>query len=347
MNETLTLNRTRTSFRASRVPARMPWHSSRSVDVVTAIAGLGLGATIAMAITAESWSALNAPGGWLTFGGRHRRAGRDVSDAHRGSAGGPRPGRGADARARRADALAPPACSMDARADRCPRNAHHVRLCGERQDRGAASVRPAADHLSGHPHGHRRIRAARDGRIHVGADRQAADALRDLVGRPPLHVSGARAVLLPPARQRGVMFVGHPLERVFWTALFIGTAGVVFAYRILLPIWRSTFHQLRVAAVQPEGPGVVSRPARGQAPAAHADRRWPVHPAADPQARTVVAGAPLLGVGAAGRPLPARSRSRTSATTAAGSLHSSPAHASRSRARTAPSRVPRARVTAS
>jgi ferredoxin-NADP reductase len=56
----------------------------------------------------------------------------------------------------------------------------------------------------------------------------------------------------------GSMFVGHPLTRVFWTALFIGTAGVVFAHRIVLPIWRSSFHQLRVAEVHPEGPGVVS-----------------------------------------------------------------------------------------
>jgi ferredoxin-NADP reductase len=56
----------------------------------------------------------------------------------------------------------------------------------------------------------------------------------------------------------GVMFLGHPLARVFWMALWIGTAGVVFAYRILLPIWRSTFHQLRVASVQQETADVVS-----------------------------------------------------------------------------------------
>ncbi len=56
----------------------------------------------------------------------------------------------------------------------------------------------------------------------------------------------------------GAMFIGHPIARLFWTGLFIGTAGVVFAYRILLPSWRSTFHQLRVAAVRREGPGVVS-----------------------------------------------------------------------------------------
>jgi ferredoxin-NADP reductase len=56
----------------------------------------------------------------------------------------------------------------------------------------------------------------------------------------------------------GVMFLGHPLARVFWMALWIGTAGVVLAYRILLPIWRSTFHQLRVASVHPETADVVS-----------------------------------------------------------------------------------------
>ncbi len=33
----------------------------------------------------------------------------------------------------------------------------------------------------------------------------------------------------------GASFVGHPVARMFWTALWIGTAGIVVAYRILLP----------------------------------------------------------------------------------------------------------------
>ena len=106
----------------------------------------------------------------------------------------------------------------------------------------------------------------------------------------------------------GAMFVGHPLARVLLDGAVLGTAGVVLAYRILLPLWRSTRHQLRVAAVAPDAPGVVSVVLEGKRLRLHADRRGPVHPAAVPQTRPVVAGAPLLGLRAARRPLPADHR---------------------------------------
>ena len=56
----------------------------------------------------------------------------------------------------------------------------------------------------------------------------------------------------------GAAFVGHPLDRVWWTALWVATAGTVVAYRILMPLWRSCYHQLKVVGVREEGPGVVS-----------------------------------------------------------------------------------------
>jgi ferredoxin-NADP reductase len=56
----------------------------------------------------------------------------------------------------------------------------------------------------------------------------------------------------------GASFVGHPVARTWWTALWIATAGTVLVYRVLLPLWRTLFHRLRVVAVQPEAPGVVS-----------------------------------------------------------------------------------------
>jgi predicted ferric reductase len=58
--------------------------------------------------------------------------------------------------------------------------------------------------------------------------------------------------------QTGVMFLGHPLVRIFWIGLWAGGAAVVIASRILLPIARNFKHQLRVAAVQEEAPGVYS-----------------------------------------------------------------------------------------
>lgn len=62
----------------------------------------------------------------------------------------------------------------------------------------------------------------------------------------------------------GASFVGHPLARLWWTALWLGTLGVVVASRVGLPVWRSLRHRVRVVAVTPEGPGVVSILMRGR-----------------------------------------------------------------------------------
>lgn len=56
----------------------------------------------------------------------------------------------------------------------------------------------------------------------------------------------------------GVSFVGHPLARAFWIAIWASTAGVVLVFRVGLPVWRSLYHRLRVVTVREEAPGVVS-----------------------------------------------------------------------------------------
>src|SRR4051794_22068396 len=61
----------------------------------------------------------------------------------------------------------------------------------------------------------------------------------------------------------GASFVGHPVARLWWTALWLGTLAVVVASRIGLPVWRSLRHRVRVVGVTPEGPGVVSVLLRG------------------------------------------------------------------------------------
>jgi ferredoxin-NADP reductase len=61
----------------------------------------------------------------------------------------------------------------------------------------------------------------------------------------------------------GASFVGHPVARSWWTALWLGTLGVVLASRVALPLWRTLYHRVRVVAVRPEGPGVVSVVMRG------------------------------------------------------------------------------------
>jgi ferredoxin-NADP reductase/DMSO/TMAO reductase YedYZ heme-binding membrane subunit len=62
----------------------------------------------------------------------------------------------------------------------------------------------------------------------------------------------------------GASFVGHPLARIWWTGLWLGTLAVVVVARVGLPLWRSLRHQVRVVGVVPEGPGVVSVFLRGR-----------------------------------------------------------------------------------
>jgi hypothetical protein len=65
-----------------------------------------------------------------------------------------------------------------------------------------------------------------------------------------------------------LLIVAHPLARAWWISVWLATAGMVIVYRIGLPIWRSLYHRLRVVAVQPESPGVVSLLVEGH----HLDR---------------------------------------------------------------------------
>jgi predicted ferric reductase len=56
----------------------------------------------------------------------------------------------------------------------------------------------------------------------------------------------------------GSMFIGHPLNRAFWTGLYIFTAFCIIFWRIGIPVGRSIRHNLRVYKVVSEGPGVIS-----------------------------------------------------------------------------------------
>jgi ferredoxin-NADP reductase len=61
----------------------------------------------------------------------------------------------------------------------------------------------------------------------------------------------------------GASFVGHPVARFWWTALWLGTLAVVLGARIGLPVWRSLRHRVRVVGARSEGPGVVTIVLRG------------------------------------------------------------------------------------
>jgi predicted ferric reductase len=79
-----------------------------------------------------------------------------------------------------------------------------------------------------------------------------------------LYMYLALALAFSHQLANGQSFVGHPLARVFWAVLWASTAGVVLAFRVALPVWRSLHHGLRVVGVQEEASGVVSVICRGR-----------------------------------------------------------------------------------
>jgi predicted ferric reductase len=258
MNETLTLTGRRTSVRVRRASAqRRPFRYDQTTDVVMGLAGLGLGATVALGVTSESWSSLNATGGWLTAGGRMAGlvgtylmlivvllAGR-VPLVERTL--------GQDVLMRWHRRLAPWTLVLIA--------VHGTLITvGYAQSARTGPLHQFGQLLTTYPG----ILTATAGFVLLvmAAVTSARIAKRRMRYETwwAVHLYTYLALALSFSHQlaTGVMFVGHPFARIFWTGLFIGTAGVVFAYRIVLPLWRSSFHQLRVVAVHPEAPGVVS-----------------------------------------------------------------------------------------
>ncbi|MFJ5722284.1 ferric reductase-like transmembrane domain-containing protein [Streptomyces sp. NPDC093149] len=75
-----------------------------------------------------------------------------------------------------------------------------------------------------------------------------------------LHFATYLAVFLAFGHQlsNGADFVGNRLAQVAWYTLYLGVAALVAWYRFAVPVRRGLRHRLRVAAVQPEAPGVVS-----------------------------------------------------------------------------------------
>jgi ferredoxin-NADP reductase len=75
-----------------------------------------------------------------------------------------------------------------------------------------------------------------------------------------VHLYTYLALLLAFSHQvhTGASFVGHRWNRVWWTALWVGTLGAVVVFRLGVPVWRSLRHRLRIVGVRAEGPGVWS-----------------------------------------------------------------------------------------
>jgi predicted ferric reductase len=81
-----------------------------------------------------------------------------------------------------------------------------------------------------------------------------------------IHIYTYAAVALSFMHQvlNGSMFVGHPLARLYWTAIYVLMGASVLYWRIGLPLVRSMRHNIKVDRVVIEGPGVVSVIMRGR-----------------------------------------------------------------------------------
>ncbi|MGE9807227.1 ferredoxin reductase family protein [Janibacter sp. G1551] len=69
---------------------------------------------------------------------------------------------------------------------------------------------------------------------------------------------------LPHQLWTGADFLSSTTATVFWWGLYLAVLGCVIAFRIVRPLWLSSRHQLRVADVVTEAPGVTSVVVRGR-----------------------------------------------------------------------------------
>jgi predicted ferric reductase len=75
-----------------------------------------------------------------------------------------------------------------------------------------------------------------------------------------IHLYTYAAVLLAFSHQvaLGQTFIDSPFARAYWWLLWGAALAAVLLGRIVLPFWRNLRHQLRVSAIVPESPTVVS-----------------------------------------------------------------------------------------
>ena len=75
-----------------------------------------------------------------------------------------------------------------------------------------------------------------------------------------VHLLSYAAVVMTWVHQlpTGNDFLTNPWAAAFWTALYVATLQLVLLFRVAQPVLRGLWHDLRVAEVIPEGPGVVS-----------------------------------------------------------------------------------------
>jgi predicted ferric reductase len=75
-----------------------------------------------------------------------------------------------------------------------------------------------------------------------------------------IHLYAYLAIALSFAHQlaTGVDFIDDRIARIYWSALFVVTIGMLMAFRVGEPLARAWRHRLRVDRVEAESPGVFS-----------------------------------------------------------------------------------------
>jgi predicted ferric reductase len=80
-----------------------------------------------------------------------------------------------------------------------------------------------------------------------------------------LYVYLAIALAFSHQIATGSDFVGDPVARTYWTALYVATAAVVVFGRVIAPLLSAARHRLRVLRVVDQGPGVTTIEIGGRA----------------------------------------------------------------------------------
>jgi predicted ferric reductase len=85
-----------------------------------------------------------------------------------------------------------------------------------------------------------------------------------------LHLYAYLAIALAFSHQiaTGTEFVGKPVARAYWTALYLVTLAILLAFRVAAPLARAARHRLTVASVDTTVPGIVTVEIQGR----HLDR---------------------------------------------------------------------------
>jgi ferredoxin-NADP reductase/DMSO/TMAO reductase YedYZ heme-binding membrane subunit len=233
------------------------------VDALAALAGLGLGITLALGITAESAGSLARPGGLATAGGRLAGLGAGYAMVV--------------------------VVVLVARFGPLERAIGQDRLVAWHRRLGPWPLYLLVAHGALITIGY--ARAAHDGVLHqfgqllwtypgvlaatvggvllIGAGVTSYRLARRRMAYETwwsVHLYTYLALFLSFSHQvgAGASFIGHPVARAWWTTLWVGTLALVVVSRVGLPVWRSLRHRLVVERVTPAGPDAFSVLLRGR-----------------------------------------------------------------------------------